>query len=52
MKIGWPKGAGTPPMITALAAGELDVADLVYPTLPIASQNAGMDDLQVIADEF
>ena len=44
--------AGTPPMITALAAGELDIADLAYPTLPIAIQNAGMDDLRVIADEF
>ncbi|MBO0753510.1 MAG: ABC transporter substrate-binding protein, partial [Bradyrhizobiaceae bacterium] len=44
--------AGTPPMITALAAGELDIADLTYPTLPIAIQNAGMDDLRIIADEF
>jgi NitT/TauT family transport system substrate-binding protein len=44
--------AGTPPMITALAAGELDIASLAYPTLPIAIQNAGMDDLRVIADEF
>jgi NitT/TauT family transport system substrate-binding protein len=43
---------GTPPMITALAAGELDIANLTYPTLPIAIQNAGMDDLRVIADEF
>jgi NitT/TauT family transport system substrate-binding protein len=39
-------------MITALAAGELEIADLAYPTLPIAIQNAGMDDLRVIADEF
>jgi len=44
--------AGTPPMITALAAGELEIADLTYPTLPIAIENAGMDDLRVIADEF
>src|SRR5215470_3120935 len=44
--------AGTPPEITALAAGELEIADLTYPTLPIAIQNAGMDDLRVIADEF
>jgi NitT/TauT family transport system substrate-binding protein len=44
--------AGTPPMITALAAGELEIANLTYPTLPIAIQNAGMDDLRVIADEF
>ncbi len=44
--------AGTPPMITALAAGELDVASLTYPTFPIAIENAGMNDLRVIADEF
>src|SRR5262244_1601305 len=44
--------AGTPPEITALAAGELEIANLTYPTLPIAVQNAGMDDLRVIADEF
>ncbi len=44
--------AGTPPMVTALAAGEVDIADLAYPTLPIAIQNAGLSDLQVIADGF
>src|SRR5262245_57946428 len=44
--------AGTPPEIIALAAGELEIANLTYPTLPIAIQNAGMDDLRVIADEF
>jgi sulfonate transport system substrate-binding protein len=44
--------AGTPPLITALAAGEIDVAGLTYPTFPIAVQNAGMSDLRIIADEF
>jgi NitT/TauT family transport system substrate-binding protein len=44
--------AGTPPQITALATGELDIANLTYPTLPIAIENAGMDDLRVISDEF
>jgi NitT/TauT family transport system substrate-binding protein len=44
--------AGTPALITALANNELEVADLTYPTLPIAIQNAGLDDLRVIADEF
>jgi len=44
--------AGTPPQITALATGELDIANLTYPTLPIAIRNAGMDDLRVISDEF
>jgi sulfonate transport system substrate-binding protein len=43
---------GTPTMITALANGELEIADLAYSTLPIAIQNAGLDDLRVIADEF
>ncbi|HEX3441875.1 MAG TPA: ABC transporter substrate-binding protein [Pseudolabrys sp.] len=44
--------AGTPPLITALANNELEVANLTYPTLPVAIQNAGLDDLRVIADEF
>jgi sulfonate transport system substrate-binding protein len=44
--------AGTPPLITALANNELEIANLTYPTLPIAIQNAGLSDLQIIADEF
>ena len=43
---------GTPLMITALAAGELDIADLAYSSLPLAIQNAGMNDLRIIADGF
>src|SRR5262245_21860836 len=43
---------GTPPMITALANGELEIANLAFSTLPIAIQNAGLDDLRVIADEL
>src|SRR5216683_4485779 len=43
---------GTPQMITALANGELEVANLAFSTLPIAIQNANLDDLRVIADEF
>jgi len=43
---------GTPPMITALANNELEIADLAYSTLGLAIQNAGIDDLRVIADEF
>ena len=34
--------AGTPPMVTALASGELEVANLAYSTLAIAIQNAGI----------
>ncbi|MGH6674214.1 MAG: ABC transporter substrate-binding protein, partial [Xanthobacteraceae bacterium] len=43
---------GTPPMITALATSELDIADLAYSTLGIAIQNAGIGDLKVVADEL
>jgi NitT/TauT family transport system substrate-binding protein len=44
--------AGTPPMITAIANGELEISNLAYSTLPLAIQNANLDDLRVIADEF
>jgi sulfonate transport system substrate-binding protein len=44
--------AGTPPMVAALASGAVDIADLAFPTLPIAIQNAGLADLRVIADGF
>jgi sulfonate transport system substrate-binding protein len=44
--------AGTPPMVTALANGELEIANLAYSTLAIAIRNAGLDDLRVIAHEF
>jgi NitT/TauT family transport system substrate-binding protein len=44
--------AGTPAMVTALASGELEVANLAYSTLAIAIKNAGLDDLRVIAHEF
>lgn len=43
---------GTPQMITALANNELEIADFAFASLAIAVQNAGMDDLRVIADEF
>jgi NitT/TauT family transport system substrate-binding protein len=43
---------GTPPMVTALANDELEVANLAYSTLGIAIKNAGLDDLRVIAHEF
>ena len=44
--------AGTPPMITAIANGELEISNLAYSTFPLAVQNANIDDLRVIADEF
>src|SRR5690606_18291234 len=43
---------GTPPMITALASGDLEIADLAYSSLALAIENAGLKDLKVIADEF
>ena len=43
---------GTPPMITALATGDLEIASLAFSSLALAVANAGMDDLRVIADEF
>src|SRR5262249_8978756 len=42
---------GTPPMITAIANDELEVSNLAYSTLAIAVENAGLDDIRVIADE-
>jgi NitT/TauT family transport system substrate-binding protein len=44
--------AGSSPQITALAAGELEIADVAYSTLGLIVQNAGMTDIRIIADEF
>jgi len=43
---------GTPPMITALASGDLEIADLAFSSFALAVENAGINDLKVIADEF
>lgn len=43
---------GTPPMITALATGDIEIGNLAYSSLALAVENAGMDDLRVISDEF
>jgi len=43
---------GTPPMVTAMANNELEISNLAYSTLGIAIQNAGLDDIRIIADEF
>jgi NitT/TauT family transport system substrate-binding protein len=43
---------GTPSMITALANNELEIADLAYATIGLAIENADIDDLRVVADEF
>jgi len=42
---------GSPPQITAIAAGELEIATLGFSSFPIAVQNAQLSDLRIIADE-
>jgi len=43
---------GTPPMITAMAGGEVDLVPFAYSSLALAISNAKLDDLRVIADVF
>jgi len=43
---------GSSPQITGLAAGEIDIAALAFSSFGLAIENAGMDDLRVIADGF
>src|ERR1700736_4521077 len=43
---------GTPLMVTAMATGDLEIGALPYSTLAIAIENAGMDDLRLIGDDF
>jgi NitT/TauT family transport system substrate-binding protein len=43
---------GTPLMITAMATGDLEIGTLAYSSLALAIENAGMDDLRVISDDF
>jgi sulfonate transport system substrate-binding protein len=43
---------GTPPMMTAIATGELEIGDLSFSTFPLTVQNANIEDLRIIADEF
>ncbi len=42
----------TPTIIQALAAGEIEIANLGFTSLPLAITNAGMSDLRVISDEL
>lgn len=42
---------GTPPVITALAAGQLDIGPLAFSSFGLAIENARLDDLRVICDE-
>jgi sulfonate transport system substrate-binding protein len=43
---------GTPLMITGMATGDLEIGTLAYSSLALAIENAGMDDLRIIADDF
>lgn len=43
---------GTPPMIAALASGEIDLVPFAYSSFALAVENAGMSDLRIIADIF
>jgi sulfonate transport system substrate-binding protein len=43
---------GTPPMITALATGDLEIGLLGFSSLPLGVENANMTDLRIIADEI
>jgi NitT/TauT family transport system substrate-binding protein len=43
---------GTSPEITALATGELDIATLAFSSFGAAVENAGLDDLRIVADSF
>lgn len=42
----------TPTLIQALAANEIEVANLGFTSLPLAITNAGMNDLRIFADEL
>ena len=44
--------AGTPPVITAIASGDLDIGVFSYSSFGLAIENAKLDDLRVILDEF
>jgi NitT/TauT family transport system substrate-binding protein len=44
--------AGTAPMITALATGDLDIGEMAFGSFGLAIQNAHMADVRVIADEM
>lgn len=44
--------SGTPQMISAFGANDIDIALLAYSSLAVAIENAGMTDLRVIADAF
>ncbi len=44
--------AGTPPIITAIASGDLDIGVFSYSSFGLAIENAKLDDLRVVMDGF
>jgi sulfonate transport system substrate-binding protein len=43
---------GTPAVITAMANNELELGNLAFSSLALAIQNAGLDDLRIVGDQF
>src|SRR5205823_5134824 len=43
---------GTPAVITAMAHDELELGNLAFSSLALAIQNAGLEDLRVVGDQF
>jgi NitT/TauT family transport system substrate-binding protein len=43
---------GTPAVITAMANNELELGNLAFSSLALAIQNAGLEDLRVVGDQF
>jgi sulfonate transport system substrate-binding protein len=43
---------GTPPMITAIAGGEVDIVPFAFSSFALAVSNAKLEDLRIIADVF
>jgi ABC-type nitrate/sulfonate/bicarbonate transport system substrate-binding protein len=44
--------ADSPPMLRALAAGEIDLIPLAPATFAVAIENAGMEDLRIVAADY
>jgi ABC-type nitrate/sulfonate/bicarbonate transport system substrate-binding protein len=43
---------GTPAVITALANNEIELGNLAFSSLAFAIQNAGLEDLRIVGDQF
>ncbi|MDB5406085.1 MAG: hypothetical protein JWL84_997 [Rhodospirillales bacterium] len=44
--------AGSGPMVTALASGDVDIAPLAPSSFGVAIQNARLDDLKIVSDDY